>query len=372
MPGGEYLCLARGASVRTSTDQRVSVVGFSATWDRTEQLSQKENDVLTRLSLCAYPQDAQDKVVGLFFDKDARERQELIKLNLFEVAPLAELEAGDAQASLELFDFEIVRAFLALLQAPQEAPLAPEKRLLAKETKARVLKTLAHLVSTGGDAYLAALQTEGLLDPLIRLLFERISSQTQSEAPVEQLEVKISNLRRAALEHDVALAQTTEPSASVMNKKQLVIQTVDSESGELVILNAPLASAINLHGLRNGLALRCHLQRDVLSFVRELETPPQPADTLLKQYGMVFFDGVELAKLDDKAVNVLLHAQAVVTTTDADPNELFSRLVELAKKDGEKPAGEQALSGLLEAVVLFLRRADFERVQQPLVLGVKA
>lgn len=67
-------------------------------------------------------------------------------------------------------------------------------------------------------------------------------------------------------------------------------------------------------------------------------------------------------KLDDKALNVLLSSQVVLTTNDLNPKELFTKMVELAKKDDEKPEKERQLVGLLESVVLFIKQSDYERV----------
>ncbi len=77
---------------------------------------------------------------------------------------------------------------------------------------------------------------------------------------------------------------------------------------------------------------------------------------------MVFYEGQELIKLDDKAINVLLNSNIVLTTSDIQPRELFTKMVELAKKDDEKPENERQLVGLLESVVLFIKSSDFERV----------
>ena len=56
---------------------------------------------------------------------------------------------------------------------------------------------------------------------------------------------------------------------------------------------------------------------------------------------MVFYDGLELTKLDDKAINILLHSSVVVTTIDVQPKEFFTKLVELVKKDDEKDEKER-------------------------------
>ena len=46
-------------------------------------------------------------------------------------------------------------------------------------------------------------------------------------------------------------------------------------------------------------------------------------------------------------------------------------MVEEIKKDDEKPEKERKLEGLLEAVVLFVKKVDYERIQSPLKITVK-
>ena len=90
-----------------------------------------------------------------------------------------------------------------------------------------------------------------------------------------------------------------------------------------------------------------------------------------KKFGLVFYDAAELIKLDDKALHILLYSQVVVTSNDIAPKELFTKMVQLVKKDDEKEEKERQLNGLLQAVVLFVRKSDFERIQEPLLLPIK-
>ena len=85
----------------------------------------------------------------------------------------------------------------------------------------------------------------------------------------------------------------------------------------------------------------------------------------------MFFEASELLKLDDKAIHILLHSQVVVTSNEISPKELFTKMVELVKKDDEKEEKERTLNGLLQSIVLFVRKSDFDRIQQPLLLPIK-
>lgn len=102
-----------------------------------------------------------------------------------------------------------------------------------------------------------------------------------------------------------------------MNKKQLVITSTDLESGESFIQNAQLLSAINLHEIPHGKGYKVVMSKDLTNFVSD--EPLAPNRILTKKYGIVFFEVSELQKLDNKALNVLLSSQIVVTTNEVKP-----------------------------------------------------
>lgn len=47
-------------------------------------------------------------------------------------------------------------------------------------------------------------------------------------------------------------------------------------------------------------------------------------------------------------------------------------MIEAVKKDDELPEKERKLDGLLESVILFTKKADFDRVQEPIKLSIKS
>ncbi len=100
------------------------------------------------------------------------------------------------------------------------------------------------------------------------------------------------------------------------------------------------------------------------------DSPPAKNAVLDKRHGLVFVEGADLLKLDNRALNILLSAQIVVTTIEVQPKELFSKLYQLVLKDNEKDEKERSLGGLLEAVILFIRKPDFDRVLQPAELAI--
>ncbi len=72
--GGDFLGLQAGQNAITKNNERITIVGFSSTWDDEAQLSQASNEVLQKLTLSINQREVTDKVVGLFFDPTARNR----------------------------------------------------------------------------------------------------------------------------------------------------------------------------------------------------------------------------------------------------------------------------------------------------------
>ncbi len=65
-----------------------------------------------------YPQSSDDKVVGLFYDPAAKERQELIKMNLYEPNPIQDLDKENQEKAAKvslLNDIDIIRSFIDIL-----------------------------------------------------------------------------------------------------------------------------------------------------------------------------------------------------------------------------------------------------------------
>lgn len=65
--------------------------------------------------------------------------------------------------------------------------------------------------------------------------------------------MRVSNIKRAALENDISLVpNTSENTAHILNNKQIILNSSDAETGEGSILNAHLVSAINIHNISGG------------------------------------------------------------------------------------------------------------------------
>lgn len=78
--------------------------------------------------------------------------------------------------------------------------------------------------------------------------------------PLEWIELKQSLLKRTALENDISLIpNANENTATILNKKQILLQSNDVETGEKIIVNTHLLSAINLHNISGNQIFKCHL-----------------------------------------------------------------------------------------------------------------
>ena len=117
-------------------------------------------------------------------------------------------------------------------------------------------------------------------------------------------------------------------------------------------MNAPLVSAINLHEVNEESWYNCHIGLDLVDFREDMH-----------KYGLVFMDCQEMTAMSDKVIQVLRSSHVVVTTTEVQPKEMFSKMVEKVKSSADGNA--QPLTGLLESVVLFIKKADFDRLSHP-------
>jgi hypothetical protein len=104
----------------------------------------------------------EDKIVGLYYDQSAKERQELIKVNLFDVTPIIDIDnevlTKSAKMSI-LNDIEIVRHFISILTKPEDSyqNLTLENKVLVKQLNIHILKSLTHMINVGGEDYLKLL-----------------------------------------------------------------------------------------------------------------------------------------------------------------------------------------------------------------------
>lgn len=77
-----------GSYAITSQNQVITVLGYT-TSEMSGELSQED---LKKHRLTKMPQSDKSKLVGLFFDKDAKGIQEILTVPIFDVCPLFDLD----------------------------------------------------------------------------------------------------------------------------------------------------------------------------------------------------------------------------------------------------------------------------------------
>lgn len=121
--GGEYGAITAGDPALTSSDEIVSILGYSATWKPSEALlAGKSNDeiegIIKKLRLSPELTDPKQRAVALFFDKDAKERQEMMLLHPSSLTSLPGLDAGEALETAKvspLMDTAVVKHLIDVL-----------------------------------------------------------------------------------------------------------------------------------------------------------------------------------------------------------------------------------------------------------------
>jgi hypothetical protein len=126
------------------------------------------------------------------------------------------------------------------------------------------------MIKVGGKDFLTSMKEQGLLEVFVDNLYKRQSSQQKQSkdlSPVEWHEMRCTEIKKRALENDVSLTvNKDEITASILNKKQIVIYSNDPETKETLIQNAYLLSGINMHEIPAKKQYRCHLQKDLTDF----------------------------------------------------------------------------------------------------------
>ncbi|CDW84904.1 hect e3 ubiquitin [Stylonychia lemnae] len=375
--GGEFQGLTSGSHAISNDNQKVTIVGFSDQWDQPNNLTKLETDKFKSLNVKLSATSPQDKIIGLYYDETAKERQELIALQMFDVNIVCHIDKEEKEKIFQmsiLNDMEIIKKFVSVLQSLEKDPenLTADQKVKRQQLYVNMLNSITNMIQSGGEKYITLMRENGLLEPLLQHLYQKQTQQLTLKkiVPLEWLELKYVEIKRKALENDVSLIPNLgENTASIMNKKQIILQSSDPTTGDTVIQNAHLLSAINLQNISNDQIFKSHLGKDLVNFMSEFDQELEPNPILNKKYGLVFYDSQELMKLDNKAINILLNSQVVVTTNDIQPKELFTQMVQLVKKDDEKEEKLRCLLGLLESVILFIRKVDFERIQLPISLN---
>jgi len=144
------------------------------------------------------------------------------------------LENDQQQANSSILnDPQILKHFISLLNDSEsllKVASTADAKLLIKQLTLHILKSLSYLINLGSTDFLKSLKDIGLLDSFVSHLYKGQSSESKAKdlIPVEWLELKCTEIKKKAMENDTALiANKDETTASILNKKQIVIQSTD-------------------------------------------------------------------------------------------------------------------------------------------------
>lgn len=127
--GGEYGRLTAGQKAITRDMEIVTILGYSSTWKLSETIFKdaKEKDdfdkVLKQLNILPEFTEEAQMAVGLFYDKNQKERQDLMLLNPSSLTPLLSVDQEEDSNMAEkspLMDAALVKHLITILQKSEE------------------------------------------------------------------------------------------------------------------------------------------------------------------------------------------------------------------------------------------------------------
>lgn len=177
---------------------------------------------------------------------------------------------------------------------------------------------------------------------MIKELYEQGTKKSKEQpVPVEWAEMKVANIRHAAIEKLISLVpDNSGVSVKIINKNYIQINTTDSESGTPLIFGFYLRSAINLH-----------LLMDTAEFQMNLEDS--------REGGLKFISD----PLSEEGLEQLRTAEAAVVS-GVDLKALYEKLKQKEKLEDKKEKEKWAYISL--KIILQVDKEDFERMKKPL------
>ena len=174
-----------------------------------------ENDALQKLKIRSHPTSPEDKIVALYYDEVAKERQELIVLNLFDVSLKAHLDKHESERAADmsvLNDHEVLNHLIATLEslhasASSTKGISAEQKVRRAQLTILILKSINNMIALAGRGFITKIQEAGLLEKLLAHIFllQETQKTDQKMIPLEWTEIKQSLIKRIALENDVSL-----------------------------------------------------------------------------------------------------------------------------------------------------------------------
>lgn len=195
------------------------------------------NKVIKNLKITPEFEALDQKAICLFFDKDQRDRQEIITVNPLSLTPVPSL---DEQRAIEiarmspLMDEKVISSLLTSL----------EKTTLQRQSQ--ILKIICNQIEILGLEFIKILQADKS---------QWLKIVKRNPVPAKLLEYKLSKMRKVALEGYYQLLQPQKQKIKVKllkSKKELVFAKIDHKNGRTKRFNAFVKSAINLDFVQAG------------------------------------------------------------------------------------------------------------------------
>jgi len=98
LPGGEFGGMTSGQPAITNQNEIVTILGYSSTWKPASELLKNQDElsnydkILKELKISPEFTDPKQKALTLFYDKNQKERQDLMFLNPSSLSPISNLD----------------------------------------------------------------------------------------------------------------------------------------------------------------------------------------------------------------------------------------------------------------------------------------
>jgi hypothetical protein len=216
--GADFTRISIGNPAITNQKQLIIVLGYSET-DITGEIS-AEN--LSKHSLSYEQQNEKQNLVGLFYDPNAKDKQEIIFVSPHDVKPLLDLdraEINDSSKNSAIMESGVLSHLIGLLVDEKNKNLAQ---------KIHIMKALSAMMELLPKEFSELLTANELTGKLVTYFLNLISSnkidatKKDSIIPLNWLESKATNMRVRALENTLQLQPDFALSCQVVEQKQLV------------------------------------------------------------------------------------------------------------------------------------------------------
>lgn len=157
----------------------------------------------------------------------------------------------DYESSI-VFEPEVCKFFVDILLDKKKFDMDQQKsKIFTQQIKCQILKSFTSLLQKTGKKFLEFLKSQNLLDIMIKELYDQGTKQSKDQpVPVEWAEMKVANIRHAAIEKLISLVpDNAGVSAKIINRNYIQINCTDEKTGTPLIFGFYLRSAINLHML---------------------------------------------------------------------------------------------------------------------------